>query len=157
MTKKEMIAYLTEKCGLKADELSKKTAKELKEIFDKYTKVEVEVNEGVVLSKNIEEIEANENVDIEENVEKNVKEEFSPSGVVDELQPKIHEVIVRRFNPVRNLRIENLGPGDVYVGEDKENLVRKENKLAPGQGAYLENISVLYITSASRPVVRIIY
>lgn len=143
MTKKEMIAYLTEKCGLQADELSKKTVKELKEIFDKYTKVEVEVNEG--------------NVDIEKNVEESVKEEFSPSGVVDELQPKIHEVIVRRFNPVRNLRIENLGPGDVYVGEDKENLVRKENKLAPGQGAYLENISVLYITSASRPVVRIIY
>lgn len=143
MTKKEMIAYLTEKCGLQADELSKKTVKELKEIFDKYTKVEVEVNEG--------------NVDIEKNVEESVKEEFSPSGVVDELQPKIHEVIVRRFNPVRNLRIENLGPGDVYVGEDKENLVRKENKLAPGQGVYLENISVLYITSASRPVVRIIY
>lgn len=143
MTKKEMIAYLTEKCGLQADELSKKTVKELKEIFDKYTKVKVEVNEG--------------NVDIEKNVEESVKEEFSPSGVVDELQPKIHEVIVRRFNPVRNLRIENLGPGDVYVGEDKENLVRKENKLAPGQGAYLENISVLYITSASRPVVRIIY
>ena len=141
MTKKEMIDVLVNEYGVEDEGLMKKTAKELREMLEEYKKLgETEIIEEDIVS-----------VDREE-ADEGYKEE-----VVTELQPKIHEIVVRRFEPARDLRIENLGAGDVYVSRDKDKLVRKENKLSPKESKDMENISTLYITSASRPIVRIIY
>lgn len=139
MTKKEMVDILVNEYGVEDKRLMKKTAKELKEMLDGYRKlekVEVVVEDNVFVGEETEEF----------------KEE-----VVAELQPKIHEIVVRRFEPAKDLRVENLGAGDVFIGENKEKLFQKENKLAPSEGVALKNVSVLYITSASRPIIRIIY
>lgn len=141
MTKKEMIDALVNEYGVEDKGLMKKTAKELREMLEEYKKLgETEIVEEDTVS-----------VDREE-ADEGYKEE-----VVTELQPKIHEIVVRRFEPARDLRIENLGAGDVFVSRDKDKLVRKENKLSPKESKDMKNISVLYITSASRPIVRIIY
>lgn len=141
MTKKEMIDVLINEYGVEDKGLMKKTAKELREMLEEYKKLgETEIVEEDTVS-----------VDREE-ADEGYKEE-----VVTELQPKIHEIVVRRFEPARDLRIENLGAGDVFVSRDKDKLVRKENKLSPKESKDMENISALYITSASRPIVRIIY
>lgn len=141
MTKKEMIDVLVNEYGVEDKGLMKKTAKELREMLEEYKKLgETEIVEEDTVS-----------VDREE-ADEGYKEE-----VVTELQPKIHEIVVRRFEPARDLRIENLGAGDVFVSRDKDKLVRKENKLSPKESKDMKNISVLYITSASRPIVRIIY
>lgn len=141
MTKKEMIDVLVNEYGVEDKGLMKKTAKELREMLEEYKKLgETEIVEEDIVS-----------VDREE-ADEGYKEE-----VVTELQPKIHEIVVRRFEPARDLRIENLGAGDVFVSRDKDKLVRKENKLSPKESKDMKNISVLYITSASRPIVRIIY
>ena len=139
MTKKEMVDILVNEYGVEDKGLMKKTAKELREMLDGYRKlekVEVVVEDNVFVDEETEEF----------------KEE-----VVAELQPKIHEIVVRRFEPAKDLRVENLGAGDVFIGENKEKLFQKENKLAPSEGVALKNVSVLYITSASRPIIRIIY
>lgn len=141
MTKKEMIDVLVNEYGVEDKGLMKKTAKELREMLEEYKELgETEIVEEDTVS-----------VDREE-ADEGYKEE-----VVTELQPKIHEIVVRRFEPARDLRIENLGAGDVFVSRDKDKLVRKENKLSPKESKDMKNISVLYITSASRPIVRIIY
>ena len=141
MTKKEMIDVLINEYGVEDKGLMKKTAKELREMLEEYKKLgETEIVEEDTVS-----------VDREE-ADEEYKEE-----VVTELQPKIHEIVVRRFEPARDLRIENLGAGDVFVSRDKDKLVRKENKLSPKESKDMKNISALYITSASRPIVRIIY
>lgn len=141
MTKKEMIDILVNEYGVEDKGLIKKTAKELREMLEEYKKLgETEIVEEDTVS-----------VDREE-ADEGYKEE-----VVTELQPKIHEIVVRRFEPARDLRIENLGAGDVFVSRDKDKLVRKENKLSPKESKDMKNISALYITSASRPIVRIIY
>lgn len=141
MTKKEMIDVLINEYGVEDKGLMKKTAKELREMLEEYKKLgETEIVEEDTVS-----------VDREE-ADEGYKEE-----VVTELQPKIHEIVVRRFEPARDLRIENLGAGDVFVSRDKDKLVRKENKLSPKESKDMKNISALYITSASRPIVRIIY
>lgn len=141
MTKKEMIDVLVNEYGVEDKGLMKKTAKELREMLEEYKKLgETEIVEEDTVS-----------VDREE-ADEGYKEE-----VVTELQPKIHEIVVRRFEPARDLRIENLGAGDVFVSRDKDKLVRKENKLSPKESKDMKNISALYITSASRPIVRIIY
>lgn len=136
-----MIDVLVNEYGVEDKGLMKKTAKELREMLEEYKKLgETEIVEEDIVS-----------VDREE-ADEGYKEE-----VVTELQPKIHEIVVRRFEPARDLRIENLGAGDVFVSRDKDKLVRKENKLSPKESKDMKNISVLYITSASRPIVRIIY
>mgnify|MGYP000949379983 FL=1 len=141
MTKKEMIDVLINEYGVEDKGLMKKTAKELREMLEEYKKLgETEIVEEDTVS-----------VDREE-ADEGYKEE-----VVTELQPKIHEIVVRRFEPARDLRIENLGAGDVFVSRDRDKLVRKENKLSPKESKDMKNISALYITSASRPIVRIIY
>ena len=141
MTKKEMIDVLVNEYGVEDKGLMKKTAKELREMLEEYKKLgETEIVEEDTVS-----------VDREE-ADEGYKEE-----VVTELQPKIHEIVVRRFEPARDLRIENLGAGDVFVSRDRDKLVRKENKLSPKESKDMKNISALYITSASRPIVRIIY
>jgi len=141
MTKKEMIDVLVNEYGVEDEGLMKKTAKELREMLEEYEKLgETEIVEEDTVS-----------VDREE-ADEEYKEE-----VVTELQPKIHEIVVRRFEPARDLRIENLGAGDVFVSRDKDKLVRKENKLSPKESKDMKNVSALYITSASRPIVRIIY
>lgn len=141
MTKKEMIDVLVNEYGVEDKGLMKKTAKELREMLEEYKKLgETEIVEEDTVS-----------VDREE-ADEGYKEE-----VVTELQPKIHEIVVRRFEPAKDLRIENLGAGDVFISESKENLISEENKLVPGQGIAMNDVSVIYITSASRPIVRIIY
>ena len=141
MTKKEMIDVLVNEYGVEDKGLMKKTVKELREMLEEYKKLgETEIVEEDIVS-----------VDREE-ADEGYKEE-----VVTELQPKIHEIVVRRFEPARDLRIENLGAGDVFVSRDKDKLVRKENKLSPKESKDMKNVSALYITSASRPIVRIIY
>ena len=141
MTKKEMIDVLVNEYGVEDEGLMKKTAKELREMLEEYKKLgETEIVEEDTVS-----------VDREE-ADEGYKEE-----VVTELQPKIHEIVVRRFEPARDLRIENLGAGGVFVSKDKDKLVRKENKLSPKESKDMKNVSALYITSASRPIVRIIY
>lgn len=141
MTKKEMIDVLVNEYGVEDEGLMKKTAKELREMLEEYEKLgETEIVEEDTVP-----------VDREE-ADEEYKEE-----VVTELQPKIHEIVVRRFEPARDLRIENLGAGDVFVSRDKDKLVRKENKLSPKESKDMKNVSALYITSASRPIVRIIY
>ena len=77
--------------------------------------------------------------------------------MVSEVQLNIYETIIRRFEPPKDLRIENLGVGDVFVGETKENIIKEQNKKIPGQSVEITNASVLYITSASRPIIRITY
>lgn len=136
-----MIDALVNEYGVEDKGLMKKTAKELREMLEEYKKLgETEIVEEDTVS-----------VDSEE-ADEGYKEE-----VVTELQPKIHEIVVRRFEPARDLRIENLGAGDVFVSKDKDKLIRKENKLSPKESKDMKNISTLYITSASRPIVRIIY
>ena len=141
MTKKEMIDVLVNEYGVEDKGLMKKTAKELREMLEEYKKLgetEIVEEDTVFVDR--------------EGADEGYKEE-----VVTELQPKIHEIVVRRFEPARDLRIENLGAGDVFVSRDKDKLVRKENKLSPKESKDMKNISALYITSASRPIVRIIY
>lgn len=136
-----MIDVLVSEYGVEDEGLMKKTAKELREMLEEYEKLgETEIVEEDTVS-----------VDREEADEEHKEE------VVTELQPKIHEIVVRRFEPARDLRIENLGAGDVFVSRDKDKLVRKENKLSPKESKDMKNVSALYITSASRPIVRIIY
>lgn len=140
MTKKELIDTLVNDYGVKDKDLTKKSVKELKEMLNEFKDKTQEqyVNEDVKQEKADKDSTVNENM-------------------VDEIQPKIYETIVRRFNPARDLKIENLGAGDVYVATTKENLIQDKNKIVPNQKVELDNVSVLYITSASRPIIRIIY
>ena len=140
MTKKELVDTLVNDYGVKDKDLTKKSVKELKEMLNGFKDKTQEqyVNEDVEQEKADKDSTVNENM-------------------VDEIQPKIYETIVRRFNPARDLKIENLGAGDVYVATTKENLIQDKNKIVPNQKVELDNVSVLYITSASRPIVRIIY
>lgn len=140
MTKKELIDTLVNDYGVKDKDLTKKSVKELKEMLNEFKDKTQEqyVNEDVEQEKADKDSTVNENM-------------------VDEIQPKIYETIVRRFNPARDLKIENLGAGDVYVATTKENLIQDKNKIVPNQKVELDNVSVLYITSASRPIIRIIY
>ena len=140
MTKKELVDTLVNDYGVKDKDLTKKSVKELKEMLNGFKDKTQEqyVNEDVEQEKADKDSTVNENM-------------------VDEIQPKIYETIVRRFNPARDLKIENLGAGDVYVATTKENLIQDKNKIVPNQIVELDNVSVLYITSASRPIVRIIY
>ena len=140
MTKKELVNTLVNDYGVKDEDLTKKSVKELKEMLNgfKDRTQEQYVNEDVEQEKADKDSTVNENM-------------------VDEIQPKIYETIVRRFNPARDLKIENLGAGDVYVATTKENLIQDKNKILPNQKVGLDNVSVLYITSASRPIIRIIY
>lgn len=136
MTKKEIINKLVTEYDFEGSNLTKKTVKELEEIL-----------EGVKKEADKIEIEKAEAIETK----------ASTDEVVSEVQLSIYETIVRRFDPSRNLRIENLGAGDVFIGEIKENLIQEKNKIVPGQSKTIEDISVLYITSASRPIIRIIY
>lgn len=140
MTKKELVDTLVNDYGVKDKNLTKKSVKELKEMLNGFKdKTQKQyVNEDVKQEKADKDSTVNENM-------------------VDEIQPKIYETIVRRFNPARDLKIENLGAGDVYVATTKENLIQDKNKILPNQKVGLDNVSVLYITSASRPIIRIIY
>jgi hypothetical protein len=136
MTKKEIINKLVTEYGFEGSNLTKKTVKELEEIL-----------EGVKKEADKIEIEKAEAIETK----------ASTDEVVSEVQLNIYETIVRRFDSSKNLRIENLGAGDVFIGEIKENLIQEKNKIVPGQSKTIEDISVLYITSASRPIIRIIY
>lgn len=136
MTKKEIINKLVTEYDFEGSNLTKKTVKELEEIL-----------EGVKKEADKIEIEKAEAIETK----------ASTDEVVSEVQLNIYETIVRRFDPTKNLRIENLGAGDVFIGEIKENLIQEKNKIVPGQSKTIEDISVLYITSASRPIIRIIY
>lgn len=136
MTKKEIINKLVTEYDFEGSNLTKKTVKELEEML-----------EGVKKEADKIEIEKAEAIETK----------ASTDEVVSEVQLNIYETIVRRFDPAKNLRIENLGAGDVFIGEIKENLIQEKNKIVPGQSKTIEDISVLYITSASRPIIRIIY
>ena len=140
MTKRELVDTLVNDYGVKDKDLTKKSVKELKEMLNGFKDKTQEqyVNEDVEQEKADKDSTVNENT-------------------VAEIQPKIYETIVRRFNPARDLKIENLGAGDVYVATTKENLIQDKNKIVPNQKVELDNVSVLYITSASRPIIRIIY
>jgi arsenate reductase-like glutaredoxin family protein len=161
MTKKEIVSKLAEKYGVEDRSLMKKTTKELENMLKDEEKKDGKDDIGKAQVKEIE-----TKFSFEEAAEKNSKalEEMTEEDgknideqIISEMQLNIYETIVRRFEPAKNLRIENLGAGDVYVGEAKENLIQEDNKIVPGQGKYIPNVSVLYITSASRPVIRIIY
>lgn len=158
MTKKEMVALLVNKYGVEDKGLMRKTVKELENMItkaEKEFKVLEEVEEDTIMEE-VEELEP----EVEEKLE-DVAEidelDFTSEGIISEVQLNIYETIVRRFEPARNIQIENLGAGDIYIGKTKEKLIQEKNKVAPGQGEYIPNVSILYITSASRPIVRIIY
>lgn len=187
MTKKEIVNKLITEYGVKKKDLMKKTVKELEEILEnekerasvgkagakevepepslKENNEVLEDKEEKVSVNKVNKAEAKEiesESSFEEVAEKNSKAlektlEDDKEEVISEVQLSIYETIVRRFDPSRNLRIENLGAGDVFVSEEKENLIQEKNKIAPGQEEYIPNASVLYITSASRPIIRIIY
>ncbi|GEM_PF-3786440 len=157
MTKKEIIEILTDKYGVEDKGLMKKTVKELEEMLKDE---ERKVKEGKASKSEVSDIGFESST--EEVAEKSgeVSEETSDDkkkGVVSEVQLNIYETIIRRFEPPKDLRIENLGVGDVFVGETKENLIQEQNKIIPGQSVEIPNASVLYITSASRPIIRITY
>ena len=145
MTKKEIVTILVNEYGVEEKGLMRKTVKELEDLLSKAKEESIMPEE--------EEKEANQD-GIESGGR---KPENEPEEIVSEVQLNIYETVVRRFKPAKNLRIENLGAGDVYVGESQENLIQRKNKIVPGQGVYLTNVSVLYITSASRPIIRIIH
>ena len=154
MTKREMVDILVNEYGVEDKGLMRKTVKELEKMLaDK--REEVKETEEVV-----QEVEGIEEIDEVEEAEATVEHkelEKASEGIISELQLNIHETVIRRFEPAKDLRIENLGAGDVFISESKENLISKENKLVPGQEIAMNDVSVLYITSASRPVIRIIY
>lgn len=157
MTKKEIIKILTDKYGVEDKGLMKKTVKELEEMLKDEEK---KVNEDKTSKLEVSDIEFESST--EEVAEKSgkVSEETlddKKKGVVSEVQLNIYETVIRRFEPPKDLRIENLGVGDVFVGETKENLIQEQNKIIPGQSVDIPNVGVLYITSASRPIIRIIY
>ncbi len=157
MTKKEIIEILTDKYGVEDKGLMKKTVKELEEMLKDEEK---KVNEDKTSKLEVNDIEFESST--EEVAEKSgkVSEETlddKKKGVVSEVQLNIYETVIRRFEPPKDLRIENLGVGDVFVGETKENLIQEQNKIIPGQSVEIPNASVLYITSASRPIIRITY
>jgi len=154
VTKREMVDILVNDYGVEDKGLMRKTVKELEKMLaDKREEVK-ETEEVVQEVEGIEEI--NEVEETEVTVEHKELEKVS-EGIISELQLNIHETIIRRFEPAKDLRIENLGAGDVFIGESKENLISEENKLVPGQKITMNDVSVLYITSASRPIIRIIY
>lgn len=146
MTKKEIINTLVNEYGVEDKGLAKKTIKELEQKLDELKNKVEEVKE--VTTEELDEAVTNV---------KPEKSEEKKKEVVTEVQPNVYETITRRFEPAKDIRIENLGAGDVFISKTKENLVNEKNKIAPGQVIALKDVSVLYITSASRPIIRIIY
>jgi nucleoid DNA-binding protein len=146
MTKKEIINTLVNEYGVEDKGLAKKTIKELEQMLDELKNKVEEVKE--VTTEELDEAVTNV---------KPEKSEEKKKEVVTEVQPNVYETITRRFEPAKDIRIENLGAGDVFISKTKENLVNEKNKIAPGQVIALKDVSVLYITSASRPIIRIIY
>lgn len=146
MTKKEIINTLVNEYGVEDKGLAKKTIKELEQMLDE-------------LKNKVEEVKEVTTEELDEAVldVKPEKSEEKKKEVVTEVQPNVYETITRRFEPAKDIRIENLGAGDVFISKTKENLVNEKNKIAPGQGIALKDVNVLYITSASRPIIRIIY
>lgn len=146
MTKKEIINTLVNEYDVEDKGLAKKTIKELEQMLDE-------------LKNKVEEVKEVTTEELDEAVTdvKPEKSEEKKKEVVTEVQPNVYETITRRFEPAKDIRIENLGAGDVFISKTKENLVDEKNKIAPGQVIALKDVSVLYITSASRPIIRIIY
>lgn len=146
MTKKEIINTLVNEYGVEDKGLAKKTIKELEQMLDE-------------LKNKVEEVKEVTTEELDEAVldVKPEKSEEKKKEVVTEVQPNVYETITRRFEPAKDIRIENLGAGDVFISKTKENLVNEKNKIAPGQVIALKDVNVLYITSASRPIIRIIY
>lgn len=146
MTKKEIINILVNEYGVEDKGLAKKTIKELEQKLDE-------------LKNKVEEVKEVTTEELDEAVldVKPEKSDEKKKEVVTEVQPNVYETITRRFEPAKDIRIENLGAGDVFISKTKENLVNEKNKIAPGQVIALKDVSVLYITSASRPIIRIIY
>lgn len=146
MTKKEIINTLVNEYGVEDKGLAKKTIKELEQKLDE-------------LKNKVEEVKEVTTEELDEAVPdvKPEKSEEKKKEVVTEVQPNVYETITRRFEPAKDIRIENLGAGDVFISKTKENLVNEKNKIVPGQVIALKDVSVLYITSASRPIIRIIY
>mgnify|MGYP001298702015 FL=1 len=157
MTKKEIINKLVTECGVEDNGLMKKTAKELEEMLksskkkddiDKTEKVDVQEIESESLFEGVIKEDSNT---LEETLNGDEEE------VISEVQLNIYETIVRRFDTSKHVVIENLGAGDVYIGESKEDLICEDNKLKPNDNVKMGNVNVLYMTSASRPVIRITY
>lgn len=145
MTKKEIIDKLVNDYGVDLKGLNKKTVIELEELLHRYSRVDV----NDVLDKNIE-----DEVTIEE-----INKEVDDTVYENEfkLQLSVYETVVRRFEPSKNVKLKNLGAGDLYVSNLKDNLIRVENLIRPNECKDFNSVEVLYMTSASRPIVQINY
>lgn len=153
MTKKEIVNELITEYGVDKHKLMKMKLSELESMLEERKKGSAYKDDekmGKVKLDNIQDMKE----------DKKVLKEALPNEkdtVTSEVQLNIYETIVRRFDPPKCVLLENLGTGDIYVDDDKKNLICEKNKIKPHTSAIFENISILYITSASRPIVRISY
>jgi len=47
--------------------------------------------------------------------------------------------------------------GDIYVSTSKEGIFKKENLIAPNEIKTFSNVELVYVSSASRPTLKITY
>lgn len=138
MTKKEIIALLNDKYKATETGISRMNLKELEELLAKY--------EG--LEKDSKEV----------NVTKKTETKKKASILsTEEVQLGIYETVIRRFNPTVTIDLKNLGAGDLYINESGVNVISEENKIQPGESVKMDDVSIVYMTSSSRPKIKINY
>ena len=117
MTKKEIINKLVTECGVEDNGLMKKTVKELEKMLEDNKK---KVSENRISKAEVREIKSESSFeDVAEKNSKALEEmlEDNKEEITSEVQLNIYETIVRRFDTSKHVVIENLGAGDVYIGE----------------------------------------
>lgn len=144
MTKKEIIDLLVNKYGVDSKGLNKKNLTELRKLLNEQEFIN-DINEGTTEIDNLTEVI----LDIKEN-EIDYSNEFK-------LQLDIYDTVVKRFELAKDVKLTNLGAGDLYVSDTKDDLISDKNLIRPNEFKKLQNVKLIYMTSASRPIVQINY
>lgn len=153
MTKNEIIEILTSEYGVDGKGLNRKKLTELEEVLKDYQSRDTDrVGEELIAEEIVDEI-------IEEVIGEDVDTLQTSDEYSNEVkfQLGVYETVVKRFEPKKDVRLKNLGAGDLYVGSDRDELFVEDNLIRPSEARDFYGVAVLYITSASRPIVQINY
>lgn len=138
MTKKEITKILIEEHGYKASDLKGLKLDELENI----------------LKSCLDNLTVNKN----QNVSNNDNFENTDSKVESiRYQLNIFETKIEHLKGYRKVIFENMGVGDIYVSTSKEGIFKKENLIAPNEIKTFSNVELVYVSSASRPTLKITY
>ena len=152
MTKREILEILENEYGIDIKGLNKKTLVELESLLEECKRnsndVDTEHTESELVTSNIlAEGEVVEDIEVTNKVYENEVK----------LQLGVFDTVVRRFQPARDVKLKNLGAGDLYVDITNNNLIDKKNLIRPNETKEVNSVDILYMTSASRPIVQINY